>query len=254
MPGTTTGRWALPYVLGADAANTIDTTTQALAEKLRDEGVQFSQGVFASRPTSTPGSPGKTGRVYYATDTDQLFWDFGTGWKQMRPDESVAAYRTIAQAGGGASTFATVPAAADNWFTSGGYLTREATDVGSQQGPMVFYLDDADYAIPGRTMKLRVRAQCLVNSVATGATLTVGLFPLSSVAGAADNFQATLGAVAAGSTVAFASPGANSTSQNNSGDFAFPSDGYYVLGATSSANIAVQSRTVVSAQLQLHWV
>lgn len=44
--------------------------------------VIYGQGTLASRPVSTPGSPGVQGRVFAATDfTPQTLWyDYGTGW------------------------------------------------------------------------------------------------------------------------------------------------------------------------------
>jgi hypothetical protein len=78
----------LQAVAGGDAANTIDTTTQAMATAIDSQTAIFSQGVFASRPVSTPGTPGKTGRFYYATDTLELYYDFGTGWKRVWPPDS----------------------------------------------------------------------------------------------------------------------------------------------------------------------
>jgi len=51
----------------------------------------YGQGVFASRPVSSAGSPGKQGRFYMSTDgvsggsagTYILFYDYGTGWAQV---------------------------------------------------------------------------------------------------------------------------------------------------------------------------
>lgn len=80
MPGTTTGRWALAYPLGADAANTIDTTVQSLAEKLRDEGAQFAQGLMSALPAA-----GKAGRWYYATDRGVVLYDNGSTWVVPNP-------------------------------------------------------------------------------------------------------------------------------------------------------------------------
>jgi hypothetical protein len=40
----------------------------------------YGQGVIASRPISTSGSPGIQGRVYYATDQLIWYYDYGTGW------------------------------------------------------------------------------------------------------------------------------------------------------------------------------
>lgn len=48
-----------------------------------ETSAQFSQGAASSRPTSTPGSPGMQGRYYFATDTRQLSYDYGTGWINM---------------------------------------------------------------------------------------------------------------------------------------------------------------------------
>jgi hypothetical protein len=48
----------------------------------------YTQGTLASRPTSTSGSPGKTGRIYYGTDTLHLYYDFGTGWADIGPSST----------------------------------------------------------------------------------------------------------------------------------------------------------------------
>lgn len=45
-----------------------------------ERSVMYSQGTFATRPTSTAGTPGIQGRMYYATDTQALYYDYGTGW------------------------------------------------------------------------------------------------------------------------------------------------------------------------------
>src|SRR6516225_5519067 len=53
------------------------------------------QGTLASRPTSTSGSPGKTARLYYGTDTGHLYWDFGTGWSDIGPASTTIADGSI---------------------------------------------------------------------------------------------------------------------------------------------------------------
>lgn len=74
----TTPRWALRYPAGSDPAD-VPTSMQNLAEDL--DGVAFDdQGALASRPTSTPGSPGKRGRYYFAIDEGVLYRDTGTSW------------------------------------------------------------------------------------------------------------------------------------------------------------------------------
>jgi len=90
--GTTT-RGAFPYPAGSDAANTLDTQIQSLAQRCADIGVIFSQGSFATRPVSTAPSPGVEGRIYYATDTGVIYYDYGTGWVDILnvPDDSITA-------------------------------------------------------------------------------------------------------------------------------------------------------------------
>jgi hypothetical protein len=77
MPGATP-RWSLPYPLGSETADG-DASFLALATAL-DNHAQDSSGLFAARPVSTPGIPGKQGRYYYATDARALYRDNGTGW------------------------------------------------------------------------------------------------------------------------------------------------------------------------------
>ncbi len=79
----TTTKWAIPYIEGGDIGNTIDETDQAKAELLDTLLTPYSAGLHASRPVSTPGSPGKAGRRYVATDTGQEFVDTGTAWKEV---------------------------------------------------------------------------------------------------------------------------------------------------------------------------
>lgn len=158
-----------------------------------------------------------------------------------------AAYRTLDTQ----ATLTNTVAAADYFFGAGGSLIRETVDGGA---PALLYLDDADYTIAGRTPKLRVRAQCATNATAPAITIATGLYPVSSVAGGAGVNQATLGAVLSGSQVTFTTPTASTPNQGNSGDFAFPADGYYVLGVTFSGALAANAALGLTAQLQLRWV
>lgn len=45
--------------------------------------VFYTQDITANRPISTPGSPGKIGRVFFDTTTNILYWDYGTGWQPV---------------------------------------------------------------------------------------------------------------------------------------------------------------------------
>lgn len=55
-----------------------------------DIDVFYGSGPIASRPVSTAGSPGIMGRLYWATDTQTLDWDYGTGWVTLYPQTGVS--------------------------------------------------------------------------------------------------------------------------------------------------------------------
>lgn len=113
------------------------------------------------------------------------------------------------------------------------------------------HLDPADFAIEGRTTKYRIRASCLANATASTVNFTVGLYPVSAVAGAAAAVTGTVGAVVTGSTVAFTAPAANSLSAGNSGDLTPPAAGWYLLGVVVSGAMAASSAVAISAGLQV---
>jgi microcystin-dependent protein len=81
----TTPRLALPYPQLSDNADVPEDIT-ALANSL-DIAVIYGQSALASRPTSSPGTPGIAGRFWYATDDGHLYYDHGTGWLDMGPVE-----------------------------------------------------------------------------------------------------------------------------------------------------------------------
>lgn len=89
MPGTPTARMGLAAHAGADLANTIDDTSQALVTAIDSKTAIYAQGTLAVRPVSTPGSPGIQGRFYFATDEAKLYYDAGTSWTEMVPAGTV---------------------------------------------------------------------------------------------------------------------------------------------------------------------
>lgn len=92
MPTTT--RAALRYPLLADTPD-VPRDIGNLAADADSVFAMYGQGTFASRPTSTGGTPGKSGRFYYATDTVRLYYDFGTGWTEIGPTSGTIGDRTI---------------------------------------------------------------------------------------------------------------------------------------------------------------
>jgi hypothetical protein len=143
MPGTPTTKYALPTMAGADAANTIDTYSASLATALDGLLTPSSQGAKNVRPTSTVGTPGKLGRTYLATDTGEIFYDYGTGWAQIGGDEAT---RLVGVAG--------QPAFENGWANYGGgeqpvgfyrsgsrvYLQGAASNTSSPSATSIFTL------------------------------------------------------------------------------------------------------------------
>lgn len=87
-----TPRGAFPYSEGSDDANTIDDTMKLLAERCAAINLIFESGGIGARPTSSVMTPGVEGRVYYATDIQTAYFDYGTGWLSWRdllPDGSI---------------------------------------------------------------------------------------------------------------------------------------------------------------------
>lgn len=254
MAGTTT-KYALPYPTGTDLIKDGDDKIAALANALDAIIATDDAGVLASRPTSSGGSPGKRGRYYWATDVNggTLYRDNGTGWDVVAPDSPEAAFSTYktlierqgANVSGGAATY---------MLPGPGSVNAQAAPTDAH--PYIFYFDPADYTAGSRATKFRVRAQYLTNAVAPGTTWTVGLYPVATYGGASGAFPqvSTLSAVVAGSTVAFATPGATTRSQGNSGDFAAPAAGYYVLAIVNSGIAAAGAQYMARAQLQLRQV
>jgi hypothetical protein len=119
-----------------------------------------------------------------------------------------------------------------------------------------FYIDPADFTAGSRTNKLRLRAQLFTNAVAPATNWTVGLYPVATYGGAsgAEPTIATLGAVVAGSTIAFNAPGVTSQSQGNSGDFTAPAAGYYVFAVVNSGAAAAGAVVGVRSVLQVRQV
>jgi hypothetical protein len=118
----------------------------------------------------------------------------------------------------------------------------------------VIRLDAADFAMTGRTTKLKVKATITTNGTAPTGTLTVGLYPVSSVAGASNTHSITTGTVVASSTVAFAAPTANNVFSGDSAEFTMPADGAYVLAVNLSGATAANSFEEVTARLMVRHV
>lgn len=80
MPSQTTIH-GLPYPVGSDQGLSIDDTMKLLAEALDARLTPLTSGTLSARPPSSPATPGKAGRRYYATDVGVEYVDLGTRWR-----------------------------------------------------------------------------------------------------------------------------------------------------------------------------
>lgn len=128
-----------------------------------------------------------------------------------------------------------------------------AGGIATQRPPDVLYFDDADYAVAGKTTKLRLQCVVGVNGVAPAVTYTFGLYPLTP-GGSSETWSGTVGSAVSGSTKAIASPAKNIFTPGTGSDFAVPADGAYALAVVVSAEAASGSVVACHAQLQIRWV
>lgn len=112
MPGdyATTARYGLRKLLGTSSVRDIDEGIGFLADDVDSKFAGYSEGPLGSRPPSSPSQLGIAGRLYRATDTEQVFLDTGTLWVQI--SRMRAAYSEVltsqAQASAGPSDLATI--------------------------------------------------------------------------------------------------------------------------------------------------
>lgn len=159
-------------------------------------------------------------------------------------------YKTIAFANGAATGIGSISTAKTVFRQDAAIHTGGAV----AQPAVMFYYDPADYAISGKTTKLRVRAGMSTNATSPAITVTAGLYPISTPGGGAGVGGFTIGTVVTGSTVARALTASNSLDGSNSGDFTPPSAGWYALGVVGSGTQAANSWIGVNLQLQVRHV
>lgn len=160
-------------------------------------------------------------------------------YKELRAADALLQAATISSTG--------VRVLGDLTATNVGYIQIASSATGYAAA---FYLDPADYTVGTRTTKYRLRVAYSTNGTQSGQTTTFGLYPVSSISGGI----VTLGAVTAGSTVAFANPAINTLGQGNSGDFTAPTAGYYALGFAAGAAWTAAAEAAVSVRLQMRQV
>lgn len=114
----------------------------------------------------------------------------------------------------------------------------------------VIYIDPSFFTAGARTTRYRLRLMLATNNVAPTGNYTAGLYQVTSV-GAASGVPVVSGvsAVVAGSTATVTAPIANSLNIADSGDFAAPVAGGYIVGLATTATVAAGSGVALRAEL-----
>lgn len=129
------------------------------------------------------------------------------------------------------------------------FINIPATPVSLPTSIPLIYLDDADYAVAGKTQKVRIRACVSTNATVPAVTITVGLYPVTFTGGS-NLLVATLGTVVTGSTASFTSPSASASTTAVSTDVTVPADGAYTIGFVTSTTLTTNAALQLTAMLQ----
>lgn len=182
-----TAKWSIPFLEGTDIGDQIDDIDQAKAELLDDLLTPFQSDSLASRPVSTPGTPGIAGRTYRATDganVGRVFKDYGTGWDEI-PTGTLEARRVVGA--GGQPPFIEEPVESVVWAVGASpvtfhiwlakfvRLTGNATFAGSTAGlPPIFTLPagyrppaEGRWEVPGGTVAVQASGDVTVEPSAS---------------------------------------------------------------------------------------
>lgn len=286
MPYTST-KWSIPVPLGSELVSSIDDTLQDTADTLDDLLTPYDAGLLADRPTSTPGSPGKAGRFYLATDNGVLYQDTGTAWhatptgnltgnasgkapvwdgsKWVATDVATQAEldaETDGLAGAWTPLFERA-GALDSGISSGTtWVLGEHSDTPAQSGAAgmiynrAFPINAADMTPSGRTMKVRVALIAASGSVTPNVTSIVAvLVPVASVTGAGVPRIGSIGAtLASASTGHFAAGGTGIATPVYGTEATITGTDDWVLGIQVSSAPASPSGVAVAAVVERRFV
>lgn len=162
----------------------------------------------------------------------------------LDPSPAYTTYKLLKNASGsiGASAAAIIYAMSES-------APAASAMVSERTGP--FWFDPADYAVAGRTVKLRFIWTIVNGANAPATTFTTGLAgPLGWSGGLASNFNTYI----AGSGTTFTTPAAGSTTTTVTSDITAPVAGLYALGFTTNVTAAANAATVLRATIQYRQV
>jgi hypothetical protein len=228
---------------GADAM-AVDAV--AATGSLRTLGTTATSAAAGNRGIPAAGAAGQVLAKNSATDNDVL-------WTTLAASGAAPnVYNPLVRGGG--SVGAAAGGAGVNLLIPGGGAPSGAAVSALGAANTALYSFSLDAADLGTAFikKLRMRVSCDVGATAPATTLTVGLFPISAFL---NTGISTLGTVVTGSTVAFASPAANShPTPSVTADFNFPTAGRFVFAVTTAAATAASSAVNFTIELSYRLV
>jgi uncharacterized protein YaiE (UPF0345 family) len=153
-------------------------------------------------------------------------------------------YRTLLRC---ATNISTSAAAATKYAIINGaqIISSPGAATTAQAAPWFLYLDDAEYAVTGKTIKLRVRGMVSVGTVTPAVTYTFGLYPLT-----VSSSSIALGTVVAGSAATVAPATSEIKHSTDGADFTIPADGIYGLGVTVSGTPGANANVYAALQMR----
>lgn len=117
-----------------------------------------------------------------------------------------------------------------------------------------FQLDPADYAVPGRTVKYRLRGVVVAAGTAPGCTFSIQLFQVTGLDGfTAASYHMNLTSVST-FNANFAAPLAGSINTQVAAEFTAPAAGLFLLGVQTNATTPAASVTNVVGRLEMRQV
>lgn len=233
---------ATAHKAGASEGNRLKALEQgAASRRMSPESLLSARGDLITRDATGPVRKGlgTVGQVLYSDGTDPQYGNL-----------SLYTRRQLYQAHGfkfGSTGAGTTYILGSDSSTSVASPVSTATTLYTVP---ILRLDDADYAVTGKTLKLTLDCSIGVNATAPGVNVTFALLPISAIAGAANALSFTYGTALA--TTVFTTPSASQHAFAST-TIDFPADGPYAVGMAFSNNQAANSMVSGSARVYVTW-
>lgn len=114
-----------------------------------------------------------------------------------------------------------------------------------------FYINPSDHAVSGRTTYYRLRSSLFTNATAPAINFTTFVAQVSGIGGAAAQEPYISNLYASNATIVFTTPAANAILVSTSSDFTISVAGWYIMGVTTSGNLAA-TNPIISIANELH--